>query len=159
MLNYQVISLFTVAIINALFAFFIIGKGEEKNNTSATLFSLITVAISMWALNIAFFIQYQYADSARIFLNVYYVSAAFIPVLFLYFSMTFFGGKKIRPLIGLTAIPLLAFILFLFYQPIFSLLLFFLKAETYNLIGIRILGIQFILSFLFFGRTACWYTS
>ncbi len=90
-MNYQVVLLFIVAILNAVFSFFTL-KG--KKNITNIFFSLFTLTLALWALNIAFFINTSDLSIALIFANLYYIMAAAIPLLFFYFSMYFLGYKK-----------------------------------------------------------------
>ncbi len=121
MLDYQVISLFAVAIISALFSYVISGKrGEKSKRTETTLFSLIAIFIGLWALNISFFIQQQYGDFTFLFVNAYYVSAAFIPLLFFYFAVSYVNDKHIKLVHNvICALPLLFLIGALLVDPYF----------------------------------------
>jgi len=86
-----VISLFVVASLNAFFAYFVLRGGRNIINI---LFSLIAISVSLWALNLAFFITTKNLDKALINADLYYIAAAAIPVLFFYFSLFFLGYKK-----------------------------------------------------------------
>lgn len=91
-MEYQTIILFVTGLLNALFGYFIL-RGEKK--TSNYMFSLIALAVSLWAANLGFFMDTNDLEQALIFANAYYLAAASIPILFLFFSL-FFPEKKER---------------------------------------------------------------
>lgn len=93
-MEYEVVILFIIAILNSLFSYAVV-RGEK--NTTNIIFSFIALSVSLWALNIAFFIRTQDINSAFIFANIYYLSAAIIPSLFFYFSLVFpHTDKKLK---------------------------------------------------------------
>lgn len=85
-MEYQIVTLFLIAILNSVFGYFVVRGNKGVSNT---LFSLVTLGVSMWALNLAFFIKATNLDSALLFANLYYISAASIPLVFFYFSLIF----------------------------------------------------------------------
>ncbi len=107
-MNYQVVLLFIVAILNAVFSFFTL---RGKKDITNILFSLFTLALALWALNIAFFINTSNLSSALIFANLYYIMASAIPLLFFYFSMYFLEYKKPTRIHFLYLVPFLLLLL------------------------------------------------
>src|SRR3989338_8189985 len=85
-MEYQIVTLFIIAILNAVFGYFVVRGGGKATNT---IFSLVAISVSLWALNLAFFIKSNNLESALIFANLYYIFAAAIPVLFFCFSLVF----------------------------------------------------------------------
>lgn len=83
---YQVILLFIVAVINAVFSYFIL-RGPQSS--TSRLFSLVTLSVSLWSINLAFFILNADLNNALFFANFYYLAAAAIPILFFFFSIFF----------------------------------------------------------------------
>ena len=109
---YQVVLLFVVAVINAVFSYFILRGPKSPTNI---LFSLVTLAVSFWSINLAFFILNSDLDAALIFANFYYISAAAIPFLFFFFSVFFLNeNQKLRFYHYLLISPIILLILFLF---------------------------------------------
>jgi len=90
-MEYQIASLFVVAVLNAIFGYLVL-KGKE--NLTNSLFSLFVISVSLWSLFVAFFINTSSFKNALLFANIYYVSAAAIPILFFYFSLFFLEYKK-----------------------------------------------------------------
>lgn len=90
-MEYQIVTLFIIAILNAVLGYFIIrGKKDLPN----IFFSLVALSVSLWSLNLAFFIKSIDFDDSLIFANLYYIFAATIPLFFLYFSLTFLNNKN-----------------------------------------------------------------
>jgi len=85
-MEYQIVILFVIAILNSVFSYFIIKGGRKITDK---LFSLVTLAVAFWSFNLAFFIKTLNLNDALIFANLYYISAAIIPLLFFYFSFVF----------------------------------------------------------------------
>src|SRR3989344_644838 len=109
---YQVVLLFIVSVINAVFSYFILRGPKGVTNV---LFSLVTLAVSFWSINLAFFILNSDLDSALIFANFYYISAAAIPFLFFFFSVFFLSENyKLRFYHYLLITPAIFLALFLF---------------------------------------------
>lgn len=85
-MEYQIVTLFIIAILNAVFGYFVVRGGSKATNT---IFSLVAISVSLWALNLAFFIKSNNLESSLIFANLYYIFAAAIPVLFFCFALVF----------------------------------------------------------------------
>ncbi len=85
-MEYQIVTLSIIAILNAVFSYFVVKGGNKITNT---IFSLVTISVSLWALNLTFFIESSDINNVFIFANLYYIFAAAIPVLFFCFSLVF----------------------------------------------------------------------
>lgn len=90
-MEYQIVTLSIIAILNAIFSYFIV---RGKKNFANTFFSLVTLSVSLWALCLAFFIKVNHIEDAVIFANAYYIFAGAIPLLFLFFSLVFLEEKN-----------------------------------------------------------------
>lgn len=114
---YQVVLLFIVAVINAVFSYFILRGPKNPTNV---LFSLVTLTVSFWSVNLAFFILNSDLNTALLFANFYYISAAAIPFLFFFFSVFFLNEKKkLRFYHYILISPIVLLILFLFFDKYF----------------------------------------
>ena len=108
-MEYQTATLFLIAILNSVFGYFVI-KGNKRNTN--ILFSLVTTSVSLWSLNLAFFIKTTNLNNALIFANLYYILAATIPLLFFYFSLIFPNkDRKIKKIYYLFSTPFIFFVL------------------------------------------------
>lgn len=82
----EVIILFTSTVINTLLSIFIFRSQRDQVGLTYSIFALF---IALWSLGLAFFLLETDLDKALLFANGYYVAAAGIPMLFLYFSLIF----------------------------------------------------------------------
>jgi len=83
---YEVVSLFAIAVLNALFSYFLL---EGEKNKTNILFSLVTLSVALWSVNLALFIASSDLARGLFYANNYYLAAAAIPLLFFYFSLFF----------------------------------------------------------------------
>jgi len=82
--------LFTIAILNALFSYFIV-RGE--NSAIKSLFSIFVLVVGAWSLGLAFFIHTSATDIALKISIFYYIAPALVVLIFLYFSLIFLKHK------------------------------------------------------------------
>lgn len=90
-MSYQAIILFITGTLNIFFSYFIL-RGERKVYTY--IFSLIALSVALWSINLGFFTLSRDLNNSLIFANLYYISAAAIPMLFFYFSLFFPETKE-----------------------------------------------------------------
>lgn len=118
-MEYQIVTLFIIAILNGVFSYFII---RGNRNSTNILFTFVTLSVSLWSLNLAFFIKTSDLDKALTYANAYYIFAALIPLLFFYFSLVFPNGNcRFKKRYFLFTIPLGIFILAIFLDKNFIL--------------------------------------
>lgn len=118
-MDYQVVLLFIVTVINAVFSYFIL-KGP-KNSTNI-LFSFVTLTVSFWSANLALFFLNDDFNKALLFANFYYVAAAAIPLLFFLFSASFLSkDQKLDSRYYFLASPFILLIIFLLFDKNFLL--------------------------------------
>ncbi len=146
-MNYQIVLLFVVAVLNSIFSFFTL-KGDK--NTTNTLFSLFTLTLALWALNIAFFISAEDLDSALIFANSYYIIAAAIPVLFFYFSLFFLDYKKPVKTHVLYVIPFFILLLLFIFDKNILLEKVYFEGINKNVVFNKINYLYYIIYFIFY---------
>lgn len=85
-MSIEVIILFTSTVINTLLSIFIFRSQRDQVGLTYSIFVLF---IALWSLGLAFFLLETDLNKALLFANGYYVAAAGIPMLFLYFSLIF----------------------------------------------------------------------
>jgi len=107
-MNYQIVSLFLIAVLNGFFSYFILGREKSKTNI---LFSFIALSVASWALFLGFFISTKNLVYALIYADIYYISAALIPTLFFLFTIYFNSGKVFLKKHLFFLIPILSIIL------------------------------------------------
>ena len=83
-MDLQVIILFTITILNSVFAYFII-RGEK--NTLRSLFSLFVLSVGVWSLGLALFLQTNNLNLALKYSIFYYIAPAVVVLVFLYFTL------------------------------------------------------------------------
>ncbi len=153
-MDYKIVLLFVVAVLNSIFSFFTL---EGNKNTTNILFSLFTLTLALWALNIAFFMNTESLSNALIFANLYYVIAAAIPVLFSYFSIFFLGYRKPNKLYLLYIIPFFILLfLFIFNKNILLEKIFFI-GTTKEVIFNNIYYILYTIYFVFYVLLSYYY--
>ncbi len=103
-MEYQIITLLTAAIFNAALGYIVL---RGRHDVTAALFALGTTAVALWSVNIAFFLLTDDLEHALLFANAYYVAAAAIPLMTLYFFFYFLGYRRPRPRDLLYALPLI----------------------------------------------------
>lgn len=82
----EITFLFIAAIVNAVFSLLILRGTRNRINQ---IFATFVIFASFWPLGIALFLLARDLSVAVHLANFYYISAAFIPVLFLHFVLTF----------------------------------------------------------------------
>src|SRR3989338_6237144 len=147
MSDWQTTSLFIVSGLNALFSLILIREGKSRVNI---IFSLFVLAASAWALGIGLFRTINDINYSLYIANFYYVAAALIPLLFLYFSLVFLNDKKRIGILYLwLGLPMIALLAGLVINRNLILLsvssLSGVKTATINLIPYSIYGILFVL--------------
>lgn len=89
--NVQSVGLIIVAFINLFLGVLIYLK--ERKNQSNIFFALVGVCVFLWALSRAFFEIFKIGDFIYFWAGLLYVSAAFIPLFFIFFTYVFPTGK------------------------------------------------------------------
>ncbi|MEI6553415.1 MAG: histidine kinase N-terminal 7TM domain-containing protein, partial [bacterium] len=89
------IILFIVSIVTAYLSLFIV-RGKDANVNKS--FALYILSVGLWALGLALFDLTDNAIYALYFAKFYYISAAAIPMFFLYFSLSFPRETKVSRL-------------------------------------------------------------
>jgi len=114
-MDWQTSLLFIVVVLNAIFSLiFIRGTGDRIR----VIFSLFVLSASAWSLGIGLFLINTNDSSALYLANFYYTAAAFIPLLFLYFSLIFLHDKRrIGHYYLWLSIPLVILIISFFINP------------------------------------------
>ncbi len=114
-MDIQTTLLLITASVNSLLSLFVLFGKRDKTNIIYAIFVLFA---SMWAIGLAFFLQENNLNTSLLIANFYYISAAGIPVFFLYFSLIFLSKEKVkynfyRPLI---TIPFFFFFFFFIFD-------------------------------------------
>ncbi|MFA5838497.1 MAG: ATP-binding protein [Candidatus Paceibacterota bacterium] len=147
-MNYKIVLLFIMAVLNGFFSYFILGKGKSKTNV---LFSLITLAVASWALFLGFFISTKNLGYALLYADIYYIFAAIIPTLFFLFTIFFNSEQKFKKIHFVSLIPIIAIIGAFIYDKNFLLKdVFFLEDGTKGVILNKEVYIGYGVYFLFF---------
>lgn len=111
-MDFQVSILFVTASVNSLLSLFVLFGKKSKTNI---IYSVFVLFASLWATGLAFFILEKDLEFSLYLANFYYISAAAIPVFFLYFSMVFLEDENrsyVRPLIVVPFILLTSLFIF-----------------------------------------------
>jgi len=147
-MEYQQVTLYVIAIFNSLFSFFVV-RGAKGITT--TLFGFVSLAVALWAVNLGFFLQTQDRDLSFMFANVYYISAAAIPLLFLYFSFVFPKNKAgFRSRYLLLSAPLIMLAVAVIFKPDIILSDILTFGPTKNVIINKPAYLIYTLYFLFY---------
>lgn len=147
-MNYKIVLLFIIAVLNSFFSYFILGKEKSKTNI---LFSLITLSVASWALFLGFFITTKDLGNALIFADIYYISAAIIPTLFFLFTIYFNSDIKLKKIHLLSLVPIILIIGAFIYNENFLLnRVFFFEDGTKGVILNREMYLVYAVYFLFF---------
>ena len=147
-MNYQIVLLFIIAVLNAFFSYFILGRGKTKTNV---LFSLIVLSVASWALFLGFFISTKDLGDALIYANIYYIFAAIIPTLFFLFTIYFNSNKEFSKKNLISLIPVIVIIgAFLFDRNLLLKEIFFFEDGTKGVILNKEMYLGYVTYFLFF---------
>lgn len=131
-MDYKIITLLIISISNAIFTYFII---RGKKNTADTFFSLVTLSVSLWSLNLAFFIEENNLQKALSLANFYYIFAAGIPLFFFYFSSFFLRNNlKFSKKYLLFSLPFFLLIGFFLINENFLIKTIFIDTDTKNVV-------------------------
>ena len=143
------IILFIVSIVTAYLSLFIVRGKDARINKS---FSLYILSVGLWALGLALFDLSTSISDAFKFLKFYYVSAAAIPMFFLYFAISFPKETKVSKTRFLTTSSIFIILsLLIVFKDGFIIKEIFLtspKTVTINTTGYLIYSIYFILIIL-----------
>lgn len=148
---FEVIILFTIAIINIFLSMFIL---RNQRNQVGVVYSVFVFFIALWSLGLAFFLLEQKLDRAIWLANSYYVAAAGITMMFLYFSFVFPKKEKTNIIIRMLVFAPTLLLIFLFINDKHFLIknIFFInnsKEVVLNSLHYSFYGIYFVL-FVFF---------
>lgn len=76
---------------------FLVSKNNRKRKADI-FYVLLAISVAIWSMSIYFFREASSSDFVLICSKVVYISAAATALFFLYFSLSFTNGKKIKPL-------------------------------------------------------------
>jgi signal transduction histidine kinase len=103
--------LFIAASVNSFLSLFVLlGKRSKVN----IIYSIFVLFASMWAVGLAFFLLQSDIATSLYIANFYYISAAGIPVFFLYFSLLFLNDENKHNILQLVIIIPFLLLVFVF---------------------------------------------
>lgn len=119
-----VIVLFLTTIIAAFFSYLLLKTEHSRINT---VFSIFSITVAAWSINLAFFLHTSDLKNALLHANFYYIAAAAIPLILFYFSYYFKRrDRKLHAMQVLFTVPFLVLAAIILFRPNFIITAIFI---------------------------------